>query len=174
MSLPLYQASISVMLQMLGSLSGLCDKASAHCAEKKIDPNALLTARLFPNMYAFQKQVQVATDWARNTAAMLAGVEAPKPANDEKTFDDLRARIAATVAFVNSIDPAQINAAEGREITWSTSANTRVMAGEDFALHQALPQFFFHVTSAYAILRHNGVELVKRDFMGDVPRVKFI
>ena len=88
--------------------------------------------------------------------------------------EEAEARIAATVAFVNSIDPAQINAAEGREITWSTSANTRVMAGEDFALHQALPQFFFHVTSAYAILRHNGVELVKRDFMGDVPRVKFI
>jgi hypothetical protein len=174
MSLPLYQASIPVMLQMLGGLSGICDKASAHCTEKKIDPSALLTARLFPNMYTFQKQVQVATDWVRNTTAMLSGVEAPKPANDEKTFDDLRARIASTVAFVNSIDPAKISAAEGREITWSTSANTRVMMGEDFALHQALPQFFFHVTSAYAILRHNGVELVKRDFMGDVPRVKFI
>jgi len=174
MSLPLYQASIPVMLQMLGGLSGLCDKASAHCAEKKIDPSALLTARLFPNMYMFQKQVQVATDWVRNTAAMLSGVEAPKLANDEKTFDDLRARIASTVAFVNSIDPDQISAAEGREITWATSANTRVMMGEDFALHQALPQFFFHVTSAYAILRHNGVELAKRDFMGDVPRVKYL
>jgi hypothetical protein len=174
MSLPLYQAVIPVMLQMLGGLSGTCDKASAHCAEKKIDPSALLTARLYPNMYMFQKQVQVATDWARNTASMLAGVEAPKPANDEKSFDDLRARIASTVAFVNSIGPEKINAAEGREITWATSANTRVMMGEDFALHQALPQFFFHVTSAYAILRHNGVELAKRDFMGDVPRVKFV
>jgi hypothetical protein len=174
MSMPLYQAVVPVMLQMLGGLSGICDKGSAYCAEKKIDPSALLMARLYPNMYMFSKQVQVATDWARNTAAMLAGVEAPKLANDEKTFDDLRARIASAVAFVNSIDPAKIDAAQGREITWSTSSNTRVMVGEDFALHQALPQFFFHVTSAYAILRHNGVELAKRDFMGDVPRVKII
>lgn len=174
MSLSLYQAHMPIMLQLLGSLAVMCDKASAHCAERKIDPQALLTARLFPNMYTFQKQVQVATDWVRNTAAMLAGLEAQKPPHEEKSFDDLRARIAATVAFVKSIDPAKIDAAEGREITWSTSANTRVMAGEDFALHQAMPQFFFHVTTAYAILRHNGVELAKRDFMGDVPRVKFI
>jgi hypothetical protein len=174
MSISLYQATIPVMLQMLGGLAGTCDKGAAHCAEKKIDPAALLTARLYPNMYMFSKQVQVATDWVRNTASMLSGVDAPKLANDEKSFDDLRATIASTVAFVNGIDRASIDAAEGREITWATSSNTRVMLGEDFALHQALPQFFFHVTSAYAILRHNGVELAKRDFMGDVPRVKFI
>lgn len=174
MSLSLYQASVPVMLQMLGSLSSICDKASIHCAEKKIDPLVMMSTRLFPNMYMLQKQVQVATDWARNMAAMLAGVEAPKFPSDEKSFEDMRARIAATVAFVKSIDPALIDAAEGREITWSTSSNTRVMLGEDFALHQALPQFFFHVTSAYAILRNNGVELTKRDFMGDVPRVKHI
>ncbi|MEY3526802.1 MAG: hypothetical protein RI997_911 [Pseudomonadota bacterium] len=174
MSLSLYQASVPVMLQMLGGLSGICERASAHCTEKKIDPAALLTARLFPNMYMFQKQVQVSTDWARNMASMLAGVDAQKPANDEKTFDDLRTRIATTIAFVKSIDPAKIDAAQGREITWSTSTNTRVMLGEDFALHQALPQFFFHVTCAYAILRSNGVELAKRDFMGDVPRVKVL
>ena len=174
MSLSLYQAHIPLMLQMLGSLAGMCDKAAAHCADRKIDPQALLTARLFPNMYSLQKQIQVSTDWARTTASMLSGVEVQKPAHEEKTFDELRARIAATVAFVKSIDPAKIDAAEGREITWSTSANTRVMLGEDFALHQAMPQFFFHVTTAYAILRHNGVDLAKRDFMGDVPRVKFI
>lgn len=174
MSLSLYQASVPVMLQMLGGLSAICDKASAHCAERKIDPTALLTARLYPNMYAFQKQVQVATDWARNTAAMLAGIEASKMAHEETSFDALRTRIAETVAFVKSIDPAKIDAAEGREISWSTATNTRLMMGEDFALHQALPQFFFHVTCAYAILRHNGVELAKRDFMGDVPRVKFV
>ena len=174
MSLSLYQAHIPLMLQMLGSLAGMCDKAAAHCADRKIDPQALLTARLFPNMYALQKQIQVSTDWVRTTASMLSGVEAQKPPHEEKSFDELRARIAATVAFVKWIDPAKIDAAQGREITWATSANTRVMLGEDFALHQAMPQFFFHVTTAYAILRHNGVDLAKRDFMGDVPRVKFI
>jgi hypothetical protein len=174
MSLSLHQATMPVMLQMLGALAAICDKASAHCAEKKIEPTALLAARLYPNMFTFTRQVQAATDWARNTASMLSGLEAAKPSNDEKTFDDLRARIAATVSFVQSVDPSKIDAAQGREITWSTATNTRVMMGEDFALHQALPQFFFHVTCAYAILRHNGVELVKRDFMGDVPRVKSI
>jgi hypothetical protein len=174
MSLSLHQACIPLMLQMLGSLAGMCDKAAAHCAEKKIDPQALLTARLYPNMYTFQKQVQVATDWARNNASMLAGVDAQKAPHDEKSFDDLRARIASTVAFLKGIEPSKIDAAEGREITWTTPSNTRVMLGEDFALHQAMPQFFFHVTTAYAILRHNGVEIAKRDFMGDVPRVKFI
>jgi hypothetical protein len=152
----------------------MCDKAAAHCAEKKIDPQALLTARLYPNMYTFQKQVQVSTDWARNNASMLAGVDAQKAPHDEKSFDELRARIASTVAFLKSIEPSKIDAAEGREITWTTPSNTRVMLGEDFALHQAMPQFFFHATTAYAILRHNGVEIAKRDFMGDVPRVKFI
>ena len=174
MSLSLHQASMPLMLQMLGSLAGMCDKAAAHCADKKIDPQVLLTARLFPNMYAFQKQVQVATDWAGNTAAMLAGVDPQKSPHEEKTFDELRARIAATVAFIKGIDSAKIDAADGHEITWTTPSNTRVMMGEDFALHQSMPQFFFHVTSAYSILRHNGVELAKRDFMGDGPRVKYI
>jgi len=100
MSLSLHQACIPLMLQMLGSLAGMCDKAAAHCAEKKIDPQALLTARLYPNMYTFQKQVQVSTDWARNNASMLAGVDAQKAPHDEKSFDELRARIASTVAFL--------------------------------------------------------------------------
>ena len=128
MSLSLYQAHMPIMLQLLGSLAGMCDKASAHCAERKIDPQALLTARLFPNMYTFQKQVQVATDWVRNTAAMLAGVEAQKPPHEEKSFDDLRARIAATVAFVKSIDPAKIDAAEGRGAAMKKREDTHKMA----------------------------------------------
>ena len=100
MSLSLHQACIPLMLQMLGSLAGMCDKAAAHCAEKKIDPQALLAARLYPNMYTFQKQVQVSTDWARNNASMLAGVDAQKAPHDEKSFDELRERIASTVAFL--------------------------------------------------------------------------
>ena len=133
---------------------------------------ALLTARLYPSMYMFQKQVQVATDWARNTAGRLAGVDVPKLADDEASFEDLKARIATAIAFVKSIDPAAIDAAADREISWKAGPNMRAMQGADFALHQALPQFFFHTTTAYAILRHNGVELAKRDFMGDVPRMK--
>lgn len=172
MSLSLSQATTPVILQMLGSLSNLCDKGAAHCAEKKIDPTALLTARLYPNMFMFQKQIQVATDWARNTVGRLAGVEIPKIVDDEKSFEELKARIDTAIAFVKSVDFAAIDAASDKEISWMAGPNKRAMQGADFALHQALPQFFFHCTTAYAILRHNGVELAKRDFMGDVPRMK--
>ncbi|MDO9442415.1 MAG: DUF1993 domain-containing protein [Beijerinckiaceae bacterium] len=172
MPLSLHQATTPILLQMLGGLSKLLDKASAHCVEKKIDPNAILAARLYPTMFAFQKQVTVATDWARNLAGMLAGVEIPKMAGDEKSFEDLKARVEASIAFVQGVDAAAIDAGADKEISWMAGPNKRAMQGTDFALHQALPQFFFHVTTAYAILRHNGVELAKRDFMGDVPRMK--
>lgn len=172
MSLSLYQATIPVMLQMLGSLSALCDKADAYCVERKVDPAALITARLYPNMFTFQKQVHAATEWARNTAGRLAGVDVPKAPDEEASFQALKDRIAAAIAFVTSVDRDAIEAGHDREVTWKAGPNTRAMQGADFAIHQALPQFFFHVTTAYAILRHNGVELAKRDFMGDVPRMK--
>jgi uncharacterized protein len=157
-----------------GCALGLIDKAAAHCADKKIDPAALLTARLYPNMYMFQKQVQVACDWARNTAGRLAGVDVPKMADDEKSFDDLKGRIVRSVEFLNSVDAATVEAGADRDVRWAAGPNTREMNGADFVLHQALPQFFFHVTTAYDILRHNGVELAKRDFMGQVPRMRTV
>ena len=134
----------------------------------------MLTARLYPNMYMFKKQVQVACDWARNTAGRLAGVDALKIVDDENTFDDLKARIARSIEFVNSVDTAAIDSGADRDVRWAAGQNTREMNGADFVLHQALPQFFFHVTTAYDILRHNGVELAKRDFMGQVPRMRTV
>ncbi|MDB5509601.1 MAG: hypothetical protein JWL93_2070 [Hyphomicrobiales bacterium] len=172
MTLSLHQATTPILLQMLGSLSGLLDKASAHCADRKINPSAILLARLYPNMFTFQKQVTASTDWARNLVGMLAGVEVAKMPGDEKSFEDLKARVQASIAFVQGVDPAAIDAGAEKEISWMAGPNKRAMQGVDFALHQALPQFFFHHTTAYAILRHNGVELAKRDFMGDVPRMK--
>ena len=174
MPVSLYTASVPVMLQMLGGLSGVIDKAAAHCADKKIEPAALLTARLYPNMFMFQKQVQVASDWARNTAGRLAGIDISKIADDEKTFEDLKGRIARSVDFLKSVDAAAVDAGADRDIRWTAGPNTREMKGADFVFHQALPQFFFHVTTAYDILRHNGVELAKRDFMGEVPRMRTV
>jgi hypothetical protein len=174
MPVSLYNASVPVMLQMLGGLSGALDKAAAHCAERKIEPAALLTARLYPNMYPFQKQVQVASDWARNTAGRLAGVEIQKIADDEKSFDDLKGRISKSVDFLRSVDEGAVNSGADRDVRWTAGPNTREMNGADFLLHQALPQFLFHVTTAYAILRHNGVELAKRDFMGEIPRMRTV
>lgn len=174
MPVSLYNASVPVMLQMLGALSRVIDKAAAHCADRKIEPAALLTARLYPNMYMFQKQVQVACDWARNTAGRLAGVDVPKIADDEKTFDDLKSRIARSIEFLKAVDAAAVDAGADRDVKWAAGPNTREMKGVDFVHHQALPQFFFHVTTAYDILRHNGVELAKRDFMGEVPRMRTI
>jgi hypothetical protein len=174
MPVSLYDASVPVMLQMLGGLSGFIDKAAAHCAEKKIEPAALLSARLYPNMFMFSKQVQVASDWARNTAGRLAGVDILKIADEEKTFEDLKSRISRSMEFLRSVDPASFDSAADRDVRWTAGPNTREMKGADFLFHQALPQFFFHVTTAYDILRHNGVELAKRDFMGDVPRMRTV
>ena len=171
MAFSLYQASVPVFTQILTGLSGVLDKAAAYVQEKKIDPAALLNDRLFSNMFPLIRQVQVAADWAKNCSARLAGVEPPQFANDEKSFEDLKARIAKTLDFVKGLDAAAIDAAVEKEIVFPAGAEKRKMAGADFLLHQTLPHFFFHVTTAYDILRTNGIDLVKRDFMGPVPRV---
>ena len=171
MAFSLYQASVPVFTQILTGLSGVLDKAAAYVQEKKIDPAALLNDRLFSNMFPLVRQVQVAADWAKNCSARLAGVEPPQFANDEKSFEDLKARIAKTLDFVKGLDAAAIDAAVEKEIVFPAGAEKRQMAGADFLLHQTLPHFFFHVTTAYDILRTNGIDLVKRDFMGPVPRV---
>ena len=168
MSLSLYEASVPVFSQLLGGMSGVLDKMSIHCVEKNIDPSILLGSRLFPNMYALSRQVQAASDWANNTCAWLGGVPPLAFTNDEKTAEELKARIAKAIAFINAIDKAAIDAGAMREISWKAGQNTRRMVGKDFLLHQAMPQFYFHQTAAYSILGHNGVELAKRDFMGAV------
>jgi hypothetical protein len=167
----MYEASVPVFSQLLGGTSGIIDKMGVHCTEKKIDPSILLSARLFPNMYTFSRQVQVASDWANRACAWLGDVAPLSFANDEASADELKARIAKVIAFINGIDKAAIEAGATREISWPAGPNTRRMIGQDFLLHQALPQFYFHQTAAYSILRHNGVELAKRDFMGAVPRM---
>ncbi|HEY8579282.1 MAG TPA: DUF1993 domain-containing protein [Beijerinckiaceae bacterium] len=171
MAISLSEASTPVFAQMLGAMVGVLDRLSAHCAERKIEPAVLLGDRLFPNMYPLGRQLRLISDWANNTCAWLAGQQPLAFANDEATIADYRQRLVRTIEFIESLDKAAIDAGEAREIVWKAGVNTRRMLGKDFLLHQALPQFFFHQTTAYAILRHNGIDLAKRDYMGVVPRM---
>ncbi len=166
MSLTMYDASVPVFRQILTSLRDLLTKAETHAAERKIDPNALLQARLFPDMFALTRQIQIAADFAKGACARLAGVEVPKYEDTETSFADLRARLDKTVAFIDSLPKAQIVGSEAREVQTSAGPNSKTFTGQVYLTHYALPQFFFHATTAYAILRHNGVEVGKRDFMG--------
>ena len=167
MQQPLYHASIPVFRQMLGALSDVLAKAATHAAERKIEPQALLQARLFPDMFPLLRQVQIATDFARSVSARLAGVEVPVVADDEQDFAALQQRIAATLAFLDGLDPAAFDGSEQRAIVLRPGTpKERTLTGQAYLLAYGLPQFFFHVTTAYALLRHNGVEIGKRDYMG--------
>ena len=168
MSISLHQISIPVVVQHLSGLSGVIDKAAAFTAEKKIDPQALLTARFAPDMYDFAKQVRVASTWGVWIAGRLAGVEPPKFADDEKTFDELKARVAKAIDFAKAQNAAAIDAAADKVIAFQAGPNVRKFKGKDFLMHFALPHFFFHCTTAYDLIRHSGVPLAKRDFMGPV------
>ncbi len=171
MSISIYEASVPVFGQMLGAMEGILDRLSSHCADKKLAPEIFLGARLAPSMYPLSRQLQVLSDWPNNCCAWLAGVKPLAFSNDETSIADLKARLARTISFINTLDPTAINAGESREIVWKGGTSTRRMIGKDFLLHQALPQFYFHQTATYAILRHNGLELAKRDYMGIVPRM---
>jgi hypothetical protein len=167
MTISLYAASLPVFKQMLNSMDAVLGKAEEHVVAKKIDPNALLQARLFPDMFPLARQVQVATDFARGVSARLAGVEVPKFDDDQQTFADLRELIAKTLGFIEGFTPEQIDGQEDREIiTRPGTPKEKKFNGQSYLLSYGLPQFFFHVTTTYAILRHNGVEVGKRDFMG--------
>lgn len=166
-SSPIYTASVPVFLQLLGGLSQVLTKADAHVTAKKIDPNALLQARLYPDMFPLLRQVQVATDFSKSVSARLAGVEVPKLDDNEQTFADLQARIATVLAFLNSLDSALFDQAATRNIvTQAGTPKEKHFTGEAYLLTYGLPHFFFHATAAYAILRHNGVEVGKKDFIG--------
>ena len=169
MSNAMYDHSVPVFAKMLGSLSTLLDKAAKHCEAKKIDPNALLSARLFPDMFPLLRQVQIATDQAKGCAARLAGVDVPKYDDNEKTFDDLKARIAKTTAFVNGIKADQLANSAGRDVTLPIGGNPTTFKGEWYLKHFVMPNFYFHITTAYNILRSLGVDIGKRDFMGQMP-----
>ncbi len=163
----IYTASLPVFKQMLGGLKTVLSKAEAHAVDKKIDPNALLQARLYPDMFPLLRQVQVASDFAKSVSARLAGVEVPKLADDEQSFADLQTRLDTVLAFIDSLDVALFDDAAAREIvTQAGTPKEKRFTGQSYVLNYGLPHFFFHTTTAYAILRHNGVEVGKKDYIG--------
>jgi hypothetical protein len=166
MKLSMYDASVPRLAQMLRNLDAILAKAAAHAAAKKIDPAVLLGARLFPDMLPMVKQVQIATDHAKGAAARLAGAEVPRYEDTEQSFDELRARIARTIAFVESFGSAQIDGSEARPIALRVGGKDWSFDGRDYLLGFALPNFYFHLVTAYNILRHNGVEVGKGDYLG--------
>ena len=168
MTLSMYQASVPVFIQGLTGLGGVINKAAAHAAERKIDPAALLQARLYPDMFPFARQVQIATDFAKGGAARLAGVEFPAYEDSEASFEELKARVDKTIAFLRTLDAAQIDGSEERDISLVRRGETSIVKGQAYLLEQAMPNFYFHITTAYAIQRHNGVEVGKRLFLGAV------
>ena len=167
MTSAVYTASIPVFKQMLGGLREVLVKAEAHASAKKIDPNALLQARLFPDMFPLLRQVQVATDFAKSVSARLAGVEVPKVEDTEQTLAELQARIATVLTFIEGLDLASFDDAATREIvTQAGTPKEKRFTGQSYLFNYGLPHFFFHTTTAYAILRHNGVEVGKKDYLG--------
>jgi uncharacterized protein len=164
----MYAMSVPVFVKSLGSLSAILDKAAAHAEARKIDPTVLLAARLYPDMFALTKQVQVACDFAKGSVARLAGQEPPKYDDTETTIDDLKARIARTITFVQGFSESQLEGSETREVSLKIRDQVLTYKGYPYLAHIALPNFFFHAVTAYDILRHNGVELGKRDFIGTV------
>ncbi len=167
MSLSLHAASVPVFTQSLGGLADVLAKAQAHATERKIEPDALLHARLFPDMFPLLRQVQIACDFAKGVSARLANAEVPAWEDTERSFEDLQARIARTLAFIQSLDAAAFDGAATRSIVLRPGTpKERSLTGQAYLLAYGLPQFFFHVTTAYALLRHSGVEIGKRDYMG--------
>jgi hypothetical protein len=163
------QASLPVFEIGLNALADVLDKAAAYAAAKKVDPAVLLGWRLAPDMFALARQVQVACDQAKNGAARLAGVEPPKFEDTETSLEQLKQRIAKTLAYIKGLDAKAIDASADREITFPLGPTKGQMKGGDFLNHFVLPNFYFHLTAAYAIVRHCGVELGKRDFLGAIP-----
>ena len=167
MNISMYQASVPRFVNVLGNLSAILDKAQAHIDAKKIDPAALTGFRLFPDMLPMSKQVQIASDTAKGVIARLAGVEIPVYEDNEVTLADLKARIAKTVAFIQTFTPAQIDGTEDKEIVIKRGDKETRYTGMQFLLGHAIPNFYFHVATTYNILRHNGIEIGKRDYLGN-------
>jgi uncharacterized protein len=167
MTVSMSQISVPVFVRRLNGLANCLKKAKALYAEKGYDEGSLLSYRFYPDMFDFTRQVQVATDHAKNCTGMLAGVEAPKYEDNEKTLAELIARVEKTVAWIGSVNPAQVDGSESKSVTVKTRDRELSMKGIELLLNRSMPNFYFHVTTAYDILRHNGVEIGKRDFMGN-------
>lgn len=167
MSISMYQASVPRFINMLGNLSAILDKAQTHVDARKLDETALTGFRLFPDMLPMARQVMIVTDTAKGLAARLAGVDIPVYEDTEKTLAELKARIAKTIAYLQTFKPAQIDGTEDKEIVIKRGDKETRYTGMQFMLGHAVPNFYFHVTTTYAILRHNGVEIGKRDYLGN-------
>jgi hypothetical protein len=162
----MYQASVPVLSRVLNNLSSILEKAEAHAEAKKIDQAVFINARLAPDMFALARQVQIATDTAKGCVARLSGSDIPSYEDSETTFAELRARIGKTVAFLESVPAARIDGSEERTILLKLGGNETRFSGQSYLLNFVLPNLYFHVTTTYAILRHNGVEIGKRDYLG--------
>ena len=167
MNISMYQASVPRFASILSNLSNILGKAQAHVDAKKLDPAALTTYRLFPDMFPLTKQVQIACDTAKGAVARLAGAPIPVYEDNEKTLAELQARIAKTLAFIQTVSAQQIDGSEDRDIVIKRADKETHYRGMQFLLGNALPNIYFHVTTAYNILRHNGVEIGKRDYLGN-------
>jgi uncharacterized protein len=162
-----YDGSVPAFLQILGSLTGILTKAEAHCKAKNIQPDVLLGARLYPDMLPLSRQIQLACDFATKGCARLTQSEVPSTPDTEKTFDELKARLGKTADYVKAFKPAQFDGADARDVTFPAGPDkSMTVKGQQFLSHFALPNFYFHAATAHDILRHNGVEIGKRDFLG--------
>ncbi|HWX07165.1 MAG TPA: DUF1993 domain-containing protein [Bradyrhizobium sp.] len=162
-----YDATVPAFLQILGSLPGILTKTEAHCKAKNIAPEVLLGARLYPDMLPFTKQIQLASDFAGKSCARLTHSEVPTTPDTEKTFEQLKARLAKTIDYVKTFKPEQFDGADLRDVTFPIGpTNTLTLKGQQFLINFAFPNFYFHAATAHGILRHNGVEIGKRDFLG--------
>ena len=166
MAVSMYQISVPIFVRQLGGVVTCLKKAQALYAEKKYDESTLLSYRFYPDMFSFAKQVQIATDHARNCAALLAGLEAPKYEDNEKSLAELIARVEKTSAWLNTVKPGQVDGTEGKAVTIKMRDREMNFTGLELLQNRSLPNFYFHTTTAYDILRHNGLELGKRHFMG--------
>ena len=166
MAIAMHQISLPIFIRQLNGLAGCMKKAQASYAEKKCDEASLIAYRFYPDMFSFARQVQVATDHAKNCAALLAGIEAPQFEDNEKSLADLIARVEKTIAYLNSIKPEQIDGTEAKPVTVRMRDRELKYTGLELLQNRSMPNFYFHVTTAYNILRHNGVAIGKRDFMG--------
>src|SRR3990172_6596454 len=169
MSLSMYQTSVPVLVRALKNLIGVLQKGEAFAQAKKIDPAVLINDRLAPDMFTLTRQIQIATDVARRCVARLAGVEPQKFEDNEKTFADLYDRINRTLVYLESFRPQQIDGTEDKPISFEIQGNTLNFTGTAMLLNFSIPNVFFHATITYAILRHNGVEIGKKDFLGNMP-----
>ena len=165
MSISMYQASVPAFQKHLHALDGLLDKAAEYAVAKKIDPSVLLNARLYPDMFDMKRQVQIACDFAKGTTARLAGIPVPNHPDTESTIPELKERIAKTLAIMAPVRPDQMDETEDKIFNLKVGPNDMTFPGTEYLLHFALPNFYFHCATAYSILRHNGLEIGKRDFM---------